>query len=57
MKKNPEDRNQKLLTQLNLEKKKLGDKASSMEKTVKNIETRARFEGMNAHIRTSRTGP
>jgi|GEM_PF-3970105 len=48
MKKNPEDRNQKLLTQLNLEKKKLGDKASSMEKTVKNIETRARFEGMNA---------
>lgn len=47
MKKAPEDRDEKLLKQLNLEKKKLGDKASSMEKTVKNIETRARLDGLN----------
>lgn len=47
MKKAPEDRDQKLLNQLNLEKKKLGDKASSMEKTIKNIETRARLDGLS----------
>lgn len=47
MEKDPDNRDTKLLAKLNLEKKKLGDKSESMEKTVKNIEAKARLDGLS----------
>lgn len=52
--KSPVDQDQKLLKQLNLEKKKLGDKASSMQQSVKNIENRNQLEALSNNDLTAK---